>query len=116
MLHIPNQQNLLPHLHHTELLIPKLSVYVWQQQLLFYFMYLSDPESIAKKMLSTFIERVFEIFSFWRCWHVKLYRVQDYKDMSRKAANIISMRLFMKPNCVLESGYWFYSIQEPMNS
>src|SRR5699024_4583505 len=28
-------------------------------------------------------------------------RAKDYKDMSRKAANIISAQVIMKPNCVL---------------
>lgn len=30
-----------------------------------------------------------------------IYRARDYKDMSRKAANIISAQIIMKPNCVL---------------
>ena len=30
-----------------------------------------------------------------------VYRTKDYKDMSRKAANIISAQIIMKPNCVL---------------
>ncbi len=32
---------------------------------------------------------------------MKLYRSKDYKDMSRKAANIISAQVIMKPSCVL---------------
>lgn len=32
---------------------------------------------------------------------MKLYRAKDYSDMSRKAANIISAQVIMKPNCVL---------------
>ena len=32
---------------------------------------------------------------------MKIYKAQDYKDMSRKAANIISAQVIMKPNCVL---------------
>lgn len=32
---------------------------------------------------------------------MKLYRANDYKDMSRKAANIISAQVIMKPDCVL---------------
>ncbi len=32
---------------------------------------------------------------------MKLYRAMDYYDMSRKAANIISAQVIMKPNCVL---------------
>lgn len=32
---------------------------------------------------------------------MKIYKAKDYKDMSRKAANIISAQMIMKPNCVL---------------
>lgn len=32
---------------------------------------------------------------------MKIYKVKDYKDMSRKAANIISAQVIMKPACVL---------------
>lgn len=32
---------------------------------------------------------------------MKLYRAKDYNDLSRKAANIISAQVIMKPNCVL---------------
>ena len=32
---------------------------------------------------------------------MKLYRAKDYKDMSRKAANVISAQVIMKPDCVL---------------
>jgi len=32
---------------------------------------------------------------------MKIYKAKDYKDMSRKAANIISAQIIMKPNCVL---------------
>lgn len=32
---------------------------------------------------------------------MKLYRAKDYKDLSRKAANIISAQVIMKPDCVL---------------
>ena len=30
-----------------------------------------------------------------------LYQAKDYYDLSRKAANIISAQIIMKPNCVL---------------
>ena len=30
-----------------------------------------------------------------------IYRAKDYNDLSRKAANIISAQVIMKPNCVL---------------
>ena len=30
-----------------------------------------------------------------------IYRAKNYQDMSRKAANIISAQIIMKPNCVL---------------
>ena len=32
---------------------------------------------------------------------MKIYKAKDYKDMSRKAANIISAQVIMRPNCVL---------------
>lgn len=32
---------------------------------------------------------------------MNIYKAKDYKDMSRKAANIISAQVIMKPNCVL---------------
>ena len=32
---------------------------------------------------------------------MKINKAKDYKDMSRKAANIISAQVIMKPNCVL---------------
>lgn len=32
---------------------------------------------------------------------MKIYKAKDYKDMSRKAANIISAQVIMKSNCVL---------------
>ena len=32
---------------------------------------------------------------------MKIYRAKDYNDMSRKAANIISAQVIMKPGCVL---------------
>ncbi len=32
---------------------------------------------------------------------MKLYRAKDYEDLSRKAANIISAQVIMKPDCVL---------------
>ncbi len=35
---------------------------------------------------------------------MKIIRAKDYADMSRKAANIISAQVIMKPNCVL--GLW----------
>lgn len=32
---------------------------------------------------------------------MKIIRAKDYNDMSRKAANIISAQVIMKPDCVL---------------
>lgn len=32
---------------------------------------------------------------------MKIYKAKDYEDMSRKAANIISAQIIMKPDCVL---------------
>lgn len=37
----------------------------------------------------------------WEVKTMKIYKAKDYKDMSRKAANIISAQVIMKPNCVL---------------
>ena len=32
---------------------------------------------------------------------LKIIRARDYQDMSRKAANIISAQIILKPDCVL---------------
>ena len=32
---------------------------------------------------------------------MRIYKAKDYKDMSRKAANMLSAQVIMKPNCVL---------------
>ncbi len=32
---------------------------------------------------------------------MRIYRAKDYKDLSRKAANILSAQVIIKPNCVL---------------
>ena len=32
---------------------------------------------------------------------MRIYQAKDYADMSRKAANIVSAQVIMKPNCVL---------------
>ena len=32
---------------------------------------------------------------------MRVYRAKDYNDMSRKAANIISAQIILKPNSVL---------------
>ena len=32
---------------------------------------------------------------------MKIYKAKDYNNMSRKAANIVSAQIIMKPNCVL---------------
>ena len=32
---------------------------------------------------------------------IKIIRARDYDDMSRKAANIISAQVILKPDCVL---------------
>ena len=34
---------------------------------------------------------------------MRIYKATDYNDMSRKAANIISAQIIMKPDCVLVS-------------
>ena len=37
----------------------------------------------------------------WGDFTVRIYKAKDYADMSRKAANIVSAQVIMKPNCVL---------------
>ena len=37
----------------------------------------------------------------WNEKNMKIYRAKDYEDMSRKAANIVSAQVIMKPDCVL---------------
>ena len=32
---------------------------------------------------------------------MKIYKTKDYKEMSRKAANILSAQVILKPDCVL---------------
>lgn len=32
---------------------------------------------------------------------LRIYKTKDYKEMSRKAANIISAQVILKPECVL---------------
>ena len=32
---------------------------------------------------------------------MRIYNAKDYADMSRKAANIVSAQVIMKPDCVL---------------
>lgn len=32
---------------------------------------------------------------------IKIYRAHNYQDMSRKAANILSAQIIIKPDCVL---------------
>ena len=47
---------------------------------------------------------------------MRVYRAKDYKDMSRKAANIISSQIILKPNSVLgqafETGTHCVDLQE----
>ena len=40
---------------------------------------------------------------------MRVYRAKDYKDMSRKAANIISAQIILKPNSVLGLANWLYA-------
>ena len=37
----------------------------------------------------------------WSERFMRIYKAKDYADMSRKAANIVSAQVIMKPNCVL---------------
>ena len=32
---------------------------------------------------------------------MRIYETRDYRDMSRKAANVISAQMILKPDCVL---------------
>lgn len=32
---------------------------------------------------------------------MRIVRTRDYEDMSRKAANVISAQIILKPNCIL---------------
>ena len=32
---------------------------------------------------------------------MNIYRAKDYKDLSRKAANILRAQIIMKPDCIL---------------
>ena len=38
-----------------------------------------------------------------------IYKAKNYQDMSRKAANIISAQVIMKPDCVLRISNRFLS-------
>ena len=42
---------------------------------------------------------------------MKIIRANDYADMSRKAANILSAQIILKPDCVL--GLSLIHISEP---
>ena len=42
---------------------------------------------------------------------MKIIKAKDYEDMSRKAANIISAQVILKPDCVL--GLSLIHISEP---
>ena len=45
---------------------------------------------------------------------MRIYKAKDYKDMSRKAANILSAQIIMKPDCNLglangtKKGIWIF--------
>ena len=42
------------------------------------------------------------IIYYWkRGLDMKIVKAKDYNDLSRKAANIISAQIIMKPHCVL---------------
>ena len=44
---------------------------------------------------------------------MRIYKAKDYADMSRKAANIVSAQVIMKPNCVLGLATGSTPIGEP---
>lgn len=46
------------------------------------------------------VQIVLGIFTNWGIF-MRIYHAKDYADMSRKAANIVSAQVIMKPNCVL---------------
>lgn len=47
------------------------------------------------------VQIVLDIFYELEGFFMRIYNAKDYADMSRKAANIISAQVIMKPNCVL---------------
>ena len=34
-------------------------------------------------------------------WHMRIYVTENYQEMSRQAANILSAQIILKPDCVL---------------
>ena len=47
------------------------------------------------------VQKVLGIFYELGGFFMRIYHAKDYADMSRKAANIVSAQVIMKPNCVL---------------
>lgn len=47
------------------------------------------------------VQIVLGIFYELGGFFMRIYHAKDYADMSRKAANIVSAQVIMKPNCVL---------------
>ena len=47
------------------------------------------------------VQIVLGIFYELGGFSLRIYHAKDYADMSRKAANIVSAQVIMKPNCVL---------------
>ena len=47
------------------------------------------------------VQIVLVIFCELGGFFMRIYHAKDYADMSRKAANIVSAQVIMKPNCVL---------------
>ena len=47
------------------------------------------------------VQIVLGIFYELGGFFMRIYQAKDYADMSRKAANIVSAQVIMKPNCVL---------------
>ena len=47
------------------------------------------------------VQIVLGIFYELEGFFMRIYNAKDYADMSRKAANIVSAQVIMKPNCVL---------------
>jgi glucosamine-6-phosphate deaminase len=55
-----------------------------------------------KGCTSTIIDKItIRRMDKWEVQRMRFYKVTDYKEMSRKAANIISAQMILKPDCVL---------------
>ena len=53
-----------------------------------------NPVFFRMNDLGKFIEKEEE-------WHMRIYVTENYQEMSRQAANILSAQIILKPDCVL---------------